>query len=144
MCDQVTCLVSEEHAQSIGWSDESEDAGSNEVKIRPSRVHKFKVAKTNEQEESVIPRPGFKVSVKFLTRYLCVHYNYMIQIVTPVLADRTTKLISGERNQALLTTVYAPAGFRNVPLDQDTYNALQIRALLYAIHVLHTLLSLTH
>jgi hypothetical protein len=73
MCDQVTCLISEEHAQSIVWTDESEDAATNQDNNKPSRLYKFKVAKTNEQEETVTARPGFKVSLRFQNNK--IHYN---------------------------------------------------------------------
>jgi len=69
MCDQVTCLISEEHAQSIVWNDESEDAATSGDNNQPRKLYKFTVAKTNEQEETVTPRPGFEVSVWFLKQY---------------------------------------------------------------------------
>ncbi|KAJ7656305.1 hypothetical protein DFH06DRAFT_991968, partial [Mycena polygramma] len=140
MCDQVTCLISEEHAQSIIWSDESEDAASNHDNNKPSRLYKFKVAKTNEQEETVTPRPGFKVTFWFKTTVLLIN----LQISAPVLAschdehqknpidpaDLQPKFIGGESTQAFLTTNYVPAGQRYTPLVLDSYNPVQIRKLL--------------
>ncbi|KAJ7809088.1 hypothetical protein B0H14DRAFT_2867919 [Mycena olivaceomarginata] len=123
MCDQVTCLISEEHAQSIVWNDESEDAATNEDNNKPSRLYKFKVAKTNEQEETVIPLPGFEINTPILAH----RHDERHHPVDP--ADLQPKLIGGETKQALLTTVYTPAGFRESPLD-DSFNLVQIRDLL--------------
>jgi hypothetical protein len=68
MCDQVTAFISPEHARSIVWSDqEGEDAIMNldEEHDESSRLFTFEVAKTNEQEEAVKSRPGFKVSLVY-------------------------------------------------------------------------------
>ncbi|KAJ6514906.1 hypothetical protein C8R47DRAFT_1172974 [Mycena vitilis] len=113
MCDQVTCLISEEHAQSIIWSDESEDAATNQGNKKPSRLYKFKVAKTNEQEETVTPRPGFKISAPVLASCHDDHQNS----IDP--ADLEPKFIGGESTQAFLTTNYVPAGQRYTPLELD-------------------------
>ncbi|KAG1848075.1 hypothetical protein DFJ58DRAFT_729977 [Suillus subalutaceus] len=63
MCDQVTALISPEHARSIVWNDQQgEDAimDLDEDHDESSRLFTFEVAKTNEQEEAVKSRPGFK------------------------------------------------------------------------------------
>jgi hypothetical protein len=82
----------------------------------------------------------------------------MFQINIPVLADRygqcqhpsdpaldpavlKPKLIAGETKQAILTTVYAPAGIRDTPLESN-YNAVQIQDLLYVFHFLRIHLAL--
>ena len=67
MCDQIVALISSEHAQSILWSDKDDE---NEEDINmldmsqdaSDRMFSFEVAQTNEQEESVTVREGFKVS----------------------------------------------------------------------------------
>ncbi|KAF7356382.1 VWFA domain-containing protein [Mycena venus] len=123
MCDQVTCLISEEHARSIAWNDESEDAATNDENNKPSRLYKFTVAKTNEQEETVTPRPGFEI----MTPVLAERRDEGGHSIDP--ADLQPKLVSGETGQALLTTVYTPAGLRESPLDGN-YNALQLRDLM--------------
>lgn len=68
MCDQVTALISPEHARSIVWNDqEGENAimDLDEDHDESSRLFTFEVAKTKEQEEAVQPRLGFKVSSVF-------------------------------------------------------------------------------
>lgn len=68
MCDQVVSLISPEHAQTILWSeDDSEDEDMLEVDHDESdRMFTFEVAQTNEQEETVAIRKGFKVSSTLL------------------------------------------------------------------------------
>ena len=63
MCDQIVSLISSEHAQTILWSEEdSEDEDIFEVDHDESdRMFTFKVAQTNEQEETVVVREGFRV-----------------------------------------------------------------------------------
>lgn len=73
MCDQVTALISQEHARSIVWnSQEGEDTvmDLDEDHDESSRLFTFEVAKTNEQEEAVKPRPGFKVSPVYRYEWL--------------------------------------------------------------------------
>ncbi|KAF7370371.1 VWFA domain-containing protein [Mycena sanguinolenta] len=123
MCDQVTCLISEEHARSIVWNDESEGAATNEDNNKPSRLYKFTVAKTNEQEEAVTARPGFEIT----TSILADRHEEPQHCVDPV--DLQPKLISGETKQAILTTVYTPAGLRESPFEDDL-NERQIQSLL--------------
>ena len=68
MCDQVVSLISSEHAQTILWNEEdSEDEDMLEVDHDKSdRIFTSKVAQTNEQEEAVAVRKGFKVSPSLL------------------------------------------------------------------------------
>lgn len=62
MCDQVLALLSLDHAASIVWSDES-DTESLDIDIGDSgRLFSFVVAKTTDQEESAVSRPGFQVT----------------------------------------------------------------------------------
>ena len=64
MCDQVVSLISPEHAQTILWSEE--DSGEEDIlevdQDESDRMFTFEVAQTNEQEETVAVRKGFKVS----------------------------------------------------------------------------------
>ena len=64
MCDQVVALISAEHAQTILWSEEVHE-GKNTFEVdqdETDRMFTFEVAQTNEQEESVTTRNGFKVN----------------------------------------------------------------------------------
>jgi hypothetical protein len=46
----------------MAWAGESEDSSSDVEEEQDDRMFNFEVAKTNEQEENVTTRPGFKVS----------------------------------------------------------------------------------
>ncbi|KAJ7504160.1 hypothetical protein B0H11DRAFT_1709774, partial [Mycena galericulata] len=124
MCDQVTCLISEEHAQSIVWSGDSEDAAASAENNPPRRQYKFKVAKTNEQEETVAQRTGFKIT----TPLYAIDHPHLPAFIDPAVLK--PRLISGETRQGFLTTEYVPAGLGQEPLAQETYNETQIRSLL--------------
>jgi hypothetical protein len=63
MCDQVIALLSPDHSASIVWSDADSDTESVDIDAGDSdRLFTFEVAKTNEQEESAVSRPGFQVT----------------------------------------------------------------------------------
>ncbi|KAJ7087696.1 hypothetical protein C8R43DRAFT_1244821 [Mycena crocata] len=128
ICDQVICLISSEHAQSIVWSDEAEDAVTSEATNKSRRLYKFKVEKTNEQEETVTVRPGFELKTTLLAGDRNTVLDAAINIDP---ADLEPKLVAGETQQALLTTQYFPAGLRNVPFE-DTFNPTRIRQFLSA------------
>ncbi|KAJ7252459.1 hypothetical protein C8J57DRAFT_1519796 [Mycena rebaudengoi] len=120
MCDQVTCLISPEHAKAIVWSDNAE-ATATGVEEKPNRLYRFTVAKTNEQEETVVARPGFKIASPFLS-----FSNW------PDDSAYEPRLLRGETHQAILTTEYVPAGTQTQPLVQEVYNKPQLQKLLEA------------
>ena len=70
MCDQVIALISPEHAESIVWNERSsEDELSEGDQDESDRMFSFEVAKTNEQEESVSVRKGFRVRIHHRNSY---------------------------------------------------------------------------
>ena len=69
MCDQVVALLSADHSASIVWNDKDGDSVSMDIDPGDSeRLFTFEVAKTNEQEETAVPRPGFQVTLVFVPR----------------------------------------------------------------------------
>lgn len=68
IADQIVSLISPEHAQSMIWTEESEGYTMDIDPDQSDRLFTFEVAKTNEQEEDVKSRPGFKVRL----HHLCV------------------------------------------------------------------------
>ncbi len=63
IADQVVALISEKHANSIVWAEESQDASMDvDTDDESDRLFTFQVAKTHEQEENVKCRTGFKVN----------------------------------------------------------------------------------
>jgi len=68
MCDQVVSLISPEHAQTILWSEEDSEGEDDMLEVdhdESDRMFTFEVAQTNEKEESVTVRKGFKVSLSW-------------------------------------------------------------------------------
>jgi hypothetical protein len=64
MCDQIMALIAPEHARSIVWNGQEGKDTKMELDQdddKPDRMFTFEVSKTNEQEEAVKLRPGFKV-----------------------------------------------------------------------------------
>ncbi|KIJ12353.1 hypothetical protein PAXINDRAFT_14830 [Paxillus involutus ATCC 200175] len=110
ICDQVTALISEEHAKAIVWSDPVNDdnlTDEDEDEDDTDRLFTFEVAKTNEQEEGVSVRAGFK----------CTSDQIIIAEPHP---DSTMepeffkpRLVHGETRQGFMTARYLP-GRRSV------------------------------
>ncbi|KAG1809706.1 uncharacterized protein BJ212DRAFT_1448752 [Suillus subaureus] len=66
ICDQLTALVSPEHSRSIVWSEREDEDTLTEMEDEQDesdRMFTFEVKKSNEQEETVKPRPGFQATV---------------------------------------------------------------------------------
>ena len=85
LCDQIVCLLSSEHSRAIVWDDENDDDASTDPDDDDSgRLYDFVVAKTNDQEENVVARPGF--SVHFFmepTVYLALTPTLLIKRLNP-------------------------------------------------------------
>ena len=68
MCDQVVALLSPKQSASLVWNDQESDTESVDMDVGDSdRLYTFEVAKTNEQVQSAVARPGFKVFFALLT-----------------------------------------------------------------------------
>jgi type IV secretory pathway protease TraF len=66
LCDQIVCLLSSEHSQAIVWGDEDgDDASTDSDNDDSGRLYDFVVAKTNDEEENVVAKPGFKVHFSY-------------------------------------------------------------------------------
>jgi hypothetical protein len=67
--DQIVALISDTHAQGIVWDEEHR--GDVSIAGNSSgRLFTFQVAKTREQEENVIVKPGFIVRSTQFVRYI--------------------------------------------------------------------------
>ncbi|OJA14302.1 hypothetical protein AZE42_01565 [Rhizopogon vesiculosus] len=106
MCDQVTALISLEHACSIVWSEQDPEDTMTEMEEdqdESDRMFTFEVTKTNEQEEAVTPRPGFKATSEHIA---------MAQPHPDASADvglQKPWLLYGETAQGFMTIGYQPA-----------------------------------
>lgn len=61
LCDQVTVLISPEHAEGMVWNEGNENDFDADNDVSGALFTSFVVAKTKEQKENVSVRPGFEV-----------------------------------------------------------------------------------
>ncbi|KAH8986573.1 hypothetical protein EDB86DRAFT_2954862 [Lactarius hatsudake] len=124
MCDQVIALLSPDYSASIVWSEDS-DTESVDIDIGGSgRVFKFGVAKTYEQEENAVSRPGFQINSRIIVPY---------EVPPDCQADPSIfvpRLLPGETAQALLTAVYIPHQVRTETMSQRSYTQEELSQLL--------------
>ncbi|KAF8548147.1 hypothetical protein OG21DRAFT_1607071, partial [Imleria badia] len=122
ICDQVVALISSDHAQTILWSEEDgEDEDMVEVDYDESdRMYAFEVAETNEQEETVSVRKGFKATSPAIVRPEAPGENPG-QMKSPPIAPF---LLFGETAQGLMTVEYREA--RDM---QDAYKGISMTGL---------------
>ncbi|KAI9443965.1 hypothetical protein H4582DRAFT_1049491 [Lactarius indigo] len=125
MCDQVVALISADHSASIVWNDEDSNSGSIDMDTGDSeRLFTFEVTKTNEQEESVVSRPGFQMNSRAI-----VHNEVPLDCqVDPSLF--VPRLLPGETVQGLLTAIYIPPRIKIETLNQRSYNRVALSELL--------------
>ncbi|KAF9233644.1 hypothetical protein BU15DRAFT_90252 [Melanogaster broomeanus] len=125
MCDQVVALISPEHAESIVWKGHKSDHEPSESDQDESdRMFSFEVAKTNEQEESVSVRKGFKCTMELLNiperRPECkLDPEYF-----------KPRLLQGETTQGMLIVKYRPMRRIAKLYSFQKFNELQLETLL--------------
>ena len=59
--EQVICLLSDDHSRSLVWDDAPDESPSDDWNMVSDRLFTFEVLKTQDQEEGIAARPGFKV-----------------------------------------------------------------------------------
>ncbi|KAF8340910.1 hypothetical protein F5887DRAFT_1062589 [Amanita rubescens] len=118
ICDQVTALISNDHAESMIWSNSiSDDQLSESDEDDTDRLYTFEVAKTKEQEEGVTVRQGFEcASDELVTAELHPECDLDPEFFKP-------RLLFGETRQGFLTTQYVP-----VKSSVKTLNSRKISA----------------
>lgn len=78
VADQVVALVSKEDAMKVVWKEETEDDPIDLDDDDSDRMFTFEVAKTHDQEENVVERPGFSVSEPVIDHlYIYAHVMLM-------------------------------------------------------------------
>ncbi|KAF8549818.1 hypothetical protein OG21DRAFT_542691 [Imleria badia] len=103
ICDQVTALISEDHAKSMIWSSSANDDQLSESdEDDTDRLFTFEVAKTKEQEEGVTVRQGFEcASDELVVNELHPDCNMDPEFFKP-------RLLFGETRQGFMTARYVP------------------------------------
>ncbi|KAF8840150.1 hypothetical protein BDN67DRAFT_904164 [Paxillus ammoniavirescens] len=102
MCDQLMALISPQHAGAMVWNVNKEKYIS-QVGDGYSRLVTFEVSKTNEQEESVVTRPGFQTLSSFIT------VPNVPEDCPLNLSQFKPRLLFGETTQGFLTLEYEAA-----------------------------------
>jgi hypothetical protein len=143
MCDQVIVLLSPKYSASIVWNNEDSDTESVDMDTGDTdRLFTFEVSKRNEQEESAVARPGFKVLILVVVEFSFlirpkIHLRYILRNMTP--PDRSIdpavlvpRLLLGETTLGILTAAYIP---RHVHKDvfnpsRQLFNRVSLRQLL--------------
>ncbi|KAG1725513.1 hypothetical protein EDB19DRAFT_1644008 [Suillus lakei] len=123
MCDQVTTLISPEHARSIVWNDqEAEDTimDLDEDHGGCGRLVTFEVAKTNEQVEAVKPRPGFKATSQYITMPQ-PHQDGTVDVEPP-----KPELLHGETTQGFMTVAFQPGRLNAKTMGNQSITHLQL------------------
>jgi hypothetical protein len=64
LCDQVTVLISSEHAEGMVWDEGNEDDLNADNDVSSTLFTSFEVAKTKEQKENVSIQRGFQVILR--------------------------------------------------------------------------------
>ncbi|KAF9230093.1 hypothetical protein BU15DRAFT_69493, partial [Melanogaster broomeanus] len=125
MCDQDVALISPEHAESIVWNEHnSDDELSESDQDESDRMFSFEVAKTNEQEESVSVRKGFKCTTELLD---IPERHPECKLDAEYFKPR---LLQGETTQGMLTVKYRPMRRIAELYSFQKFNELQLETLL--------------
>ncbi|KAG8903436.1 hypothetical protein FRB99_003285 [Tulasnella sp. 403] len=135
LTDQIRALISPKHSSALVWEAESESDDDFE-----DRVFTFEVAKTNEQEEDVVIREGFKVSHQAITTNTTIFS----------LPDGKSKSLSldpillyGETLQTFADRKYTPTQVRGEAIDSK-YSVHHLRALLAKYTTIHLADTVDH
>ncbi|KAF9233642.1 hypothetical protein BU15DRAFT_79891 [Melanogaster broomeanus] len=123
--EQVVALISPEHAESIVWNEHnSDDELSESDQDESDRMFSFEVAKTNEQEESVSVRKGFKCTTELLD---IPERHPECKLDAEYFKPR---LLQGETTQGMLTVKYRPMRRIAELYSFQKFNELQLESLL--------------
>jgi hypothetical protein len=86
MCDQVIVLLSPKYSASIVWDNEDSDTESIDMDTgNTGRLFTFEVSKRNEQEESAVARPGFKVPIPVVVKFLFLIRQRCISVTSRII-----------------------------------------------------------
>ncbi|KAF8428955.1 hypothetical protein L210DRAFT_3508644 [Boletus edulis BED1] len=121
MCDQVVSLISPEYAATIVWSEKD-----SEDKHESDRMFTFEVAQTNEQEESVTVRKGFKAGSQVIARPEVRTDDPDSTKSAPI----APFLVHGETVQGFMTVEHQEANVTRDIFRERTIEGLQLEGLL--------------
>jgi len=73
LCDQLVCLISDEHSANLVWKDDqlnqSDDDEEPESFEAYDRLFTFSVEQTTEEQETAVAKKGFTVGIHMIGSY---------------------------------------------------------------------------
>ncbi|KAG8836422.1 hypothetical protein FRC18_011419 [Serendipita sp. 400] len=122
LCDQIVCLISDEHSQNLVWKDDSPYASRSEDEDEEpdsldafDRVYTFSVEQTNEEEETVSAKKGFTLTHSSIKVNTEIDSEFPEDISPNVLQ---TQLLVGDIAQALLSIQFVPSRTQTKNVDE--------------------------
>jgi hypothetical protein len=136
LCDQLVCLISDEHSANLVWKDDQvnqpEDEEEPESFEAYDRLFTFSVEQTNEEKETAVAKEGFTVRINMISLHVpdvpkLRHHS----IEGPPETNRTTipdgvvqtvlgtHLVVGEISQALVHVQYLPEEMKVILVDES-------------------------
>ncbi|KAG8816259.1 hypothetical protein FRC17_000381 [Serendipita sp. 399] len=110
LCDQLVCLISDEHSKNLEWKEDAaialpEDDEKMESQDLYDRLFSFSVRQTNDQEETVTAREGFTLKHNSIKGYDRPPRKYPEDFPLDALQPR---VLVGDVNQAIMCAEYVP------------------------------------
>ncbi|KAL4072300.1 hypothetical protein J3A83DRAFT_4093511 [Scleroderma citrinum] len=130
MCDQIVSLMSSEHSQSIIWNEGDDNHNdSRDEDDEGGRIITCVVDRTNEQEESVQVREGFRVQSEHISLSKSTIGGSSDQVqMKPV-------LLFGETAQGFMTVKHQPAKRVADVYKGRSFTSLQLEGYLASDHL---------
>ncbi|KAG8823849.1 hypothetical protein FRC17_009237 [Serendipita sp. 399] len=110
LCDQIVCLISDEHSKNLEWRDDAAiTLPADDVEMEShdlyDRLFSFSVKQTTDQEETATVKEGFTLEHSLLRDYEQPPIGYPSDFPLGALQPQ---LVVGEMSQALMSVDYIP------------------------------------
>ncbi|KIM19859.1 hypothetical protein M408DRAFT_334238 [Serendipita vermifera MAFF 305830] len=128
LCDQIDCLVSDEHARNFVWKDDPNQGSmpGDEYSAFKDRMFGYTVQRTSEEEESAQASDGFLFQHQAIEVIKEEPNGFPVDLPPMLLQPR---LIHGDVNQAILRTRYTPNEVKSDKLSR-TMKTMTLKELL--------------
>ncbi|KAG8834730.1 hypothetical protein FRC17_007454 [Serendipita sp. 399] len=126
LCEQIVCLVSDEHSEALVWKDEAPvETEDEEAEAFDDRMFGFSVEQTNAEEENAIPSPGFSIRSLAIDAASISPSGYPDGYPLEML---TSRMVVGETAQAILQVQFIPEEQTRTVIKENMFSlALKAR-----------------
>ncbi|KAG8833320.1 hypothetical protein FRC17_010895 [Serendipita sp. 399] len=126
LCEQVVCLVSDEHSEALVWKDEAPvETEDEETEAFDDRMFGFSVEQTNAEEENAVPSPGFSIRSLAIEEASVPPPRYPDGYTLEML---TSRMVIGETAQAILQAQFIPEEQTRTVINDNMFSlALKTR-----------------